>query len=341
MLIEVTETGKKIAQRFLQTPHLFYNDTIHYAETFTWRGALEFAAAVKDQELFSRLQQKFDLLFGEEKAYLPVKNHVDFNMFGCLPLSLYKLTGDERYRALGMPYADTQWETPPIGTALTEEQQAYSADGYTWQTRLWMDDMYMITVVQSAAYSVSGDRKYIDRTAREMVFYLDKLQRPDALFYHAPLAPFLWGRANGWMAAGMANLLKALGSDSPYRPRILQSYIAMMETLVKYQGPTGMWKQLIDQSGFWDESSCTGMFTYAMLTGVQNHWLSETDYKPVIQKAWNALLSHIDENGDVREVCAGTPTSDNRDFYYNRPRVTGDYHGQAPVLWCVNEVIRA
>ncbi|MDR2080148.1 MAG: glycoside hydrolase family 88 protein [Treponema sp.] len=344
MLPNVLETGKKAACRFLETPHLFYNDTIHYAETFTWHGALVYADLTKDRSLFSRLRGKFDLLFNEEKRYLPAKNHVDFNMFGCLPLEFYLLTGEEPYRELGMPYADTQWDLVPSGPGvpaadITEEQREWLRKGYSWQTRLWMDDMYMITIVQSHAYKVSGDRKYIDRTAREMVLYLDRLQRPDGLFCHAPDAPFLWGRANGWMAAGMAELLKILPQDNPDFPRIMQGYRLMMESLRKYQGPEGLWKQLVDEPGFWNETSCTAMFTFAMLRGIKKSWIPAGDYGPAVERAWDGLCSCIEENGDVKEVCAGTPKSDNKQFYYDRPRITGDYHGQAPLLWCVNECL--
>jgi rhamnogalacturonyl hydrolase YesR len=52
------------------------------------------------------------------------------------------------------------------------------------------------------------------------------------------------------------------------------------------------------------------------------------------RKAWQALISYIDENGDVTEVCVGTNKKNDRQYYYDRPRRTGDYHGQAPVLWC-------
>ena len=54
---------------------------------------------------------------------------------------------------------------------------------------VWIDDMFMITTIQSQAYLATGDRKYIDRAAAEMAMYLEKIQRPNGLFYHAPTAP--------------------------------------------------------------------------------------------------------------------------------------------------------
>ena len=87
--------------------------------------------------------------------------------------------------------------------------------GLTSQTRIWIDDMYMITAVQVQAYRATDDKKYIDRAAKEMVLYLDSLQSPNGLFYHAHDVPFFWGRGNGWIAAGMSELL------SPFQKIIL------------------------------------------------------------------------------------------------------------------------
>ena len=85
---------------------------ISYPETFTWLGGLKYASLTNDQELLKHLKDRFELLFTTEKALLPIKNHVDVNMFGCLPLELYKITKERRYIDLGLPYADTQWELP-------------------------------------------------------------------------------------------------------------------------------------------------------------------------------------------------------------------------------------
>jgi rhamnogalacturonyl hydrolase YesR len=214
------------------------------------------------------------------------------------------------------------------------EYRDWLNQGLSWQTRLWIDDMYMITAIQAQAYRATGDRKYIDRAAKEMVVYLDKIQRPNGLFYHAEDVPFFWGRGNGWMAAGMTELLRSLPKDNPDRQRILEGYQTMMKSLKDYQAPDGMWRQLVDDSTAWPETSCTGMFTYAMITGVKQGWLDKAAYGPVARKGWLALVSYIDANGDVREVCEGTNKKSDRQYYVDRKRITGDMHGQAPVLWC-------
>ena len=326
------EIGARLSRRFVPGKHMYYGKWIHYAEVFTWYGALRYAQAVGDRQLIQQLQDRFEPLFTTEQHLLPPWNHTDFNLFGCLPLEFYKINKDKRYYDLGMVCADTQWELPENAT---EAQKALADKGLTWQSRLWVDDAYVINIIQMQAWLVTGNRKYIDRSAHEMVYYLDNLQRPNGLFYHGPDVPFFWGRGNGWMAAGLADLLRTLPNDNPDRPRIMQGYLKMMESLKSFQTEKGMWNQLIDEPDCWAETSGTAMFTYAMIIGVKHGWLKTSDYGPVARKAWLALVTYINDDGDVTEVCEGTVKTNDRQFYFDRPRITGDYHGQAPMLWCV------
>jgi rhamnogalacturonyl hydrolase YesR len=326
------EVGKRLAYHFTDDRHeLYAGRWIHYAEVCTWYGAVRFAAATKDGQLLKRLQDRFEPLFTREKKLMPPMNHVDLNMIGSLILELYRMTGDTRYRDLGIAYADSQWEVP---AGAKPEEKAWADRGYSWQTRLWIDDMYMITILQSQAYKVTGDRKYLDRAAGEMVLYLDGIQRPNGLFYHAPDVPFYWGRGDGWMAAGMAELLGCLPEGHKDRPRILKGFHAMMESLKKYQRPDGMWNQLIDEPDCWAETSATAMFTYAFITGIKNGWLDAEAYAPAARKAWLAMIPYIDERNNVTEVCIGTGKRNDKQYYYDRTRLAGDFHGQAPYLWC-------
>ncbi|WP_303919068.1 glycoside hydrolase family 105 protein [Draconibacterium sediminis] len=329
--------GDKLSKRFLESKHQLYGDRgIHYAEVCTWYGALKFAELTNDQKLLKELRTRFDLLFHIEKDLLPPPIHVDQNMFGSLPLRLYTMTKDERYLELGLPYADSQWILPPNAN---EEERKWHEKGFSWQTRLWIDDMYMITVVQNQAYKVTGDPKYIDRAANEMVLYLDEIQRPNGLFYHAPDVPYYWARGNGWMAVGMADLLYDLPENHKDRPRIMEGYLAMMKSLKAYQRPGGMWNQLIDEPDFWPETSGTAMFTYAFIMGVKHGWLDAEEYGPAARQAWLAMVPYIDEQGNVTEVCIGTGKKNDKQYYYDRPRPVGDFHGQAPYIWCVNALL--
>jgi unsaturated rhamnogalacturonyl hydrolase len=248
-------------------------------------------------------------------------------IFGAVPLEIAILTNEPKYLSYGKAFADRQWENQ-------------LADGLSAETRYWIDDMYMLTILQLQAYRATGEKKYLDRAATEMAAYLDKLQQSNGLFYHAPDVPFFWGRGDGWVAAGMAEMLRDLPADHPQRSRILKGYRSMMAALLSYQGKDGMWRQLIDHDEAWPESSSSGMFTFAMITGVKSGWLDPHTYGPAARKAWIAVTGYIDQNSDVTSVCEGTNKKNDLDYYLQRKRRTGDYHGQAPILWAASALLR-
>jgi unsaturated rhamnogalacturonyl hydrolase len=341
---EPARVGKRLAEHYLTQPHANFGrpnppKVITYPETCTWYGALGFAKVTGDAQLLQQLAARFEPLFGARDTLIPKPDHVDYTVFGSVPLELYMQTKEQKYLTLGKRIADKQWG-PPEGSRVKEESWRFYNKGLTWQTRLWIDDMFMITAVQAQAYRATGDTTYINRAAREMVFYLDSLQRPNGLFYHAPDVPFFWGRGNGWMAVGMSELLRSLPKDNVNRPRILQGYRAMMQTLLQHQAEDGMWRQLIDDKESWKETSCTGMFTYAFITGVKEGWLDAKNYAPAARKAWLSLVTYINEAGDITDVCEGTNKKNDRKYYLDRKRNTGDLHGQAPVLWCAAALLR-
>jgi rhamnogalacturonyl hydrolase YesR len=101
-----------------------------------------------------------------------------------------------------------------------------------------------------------------------------------------------------------------------------------------------MWRQLIDGPDSWYETSCTGMFTYAFITGVKEGWLDAGKYGPAARKAWLSLITYINKDGDISDVCEGTNKKNSRQYYLDRKRNTGDLHGQAPVLWCATALLR-
>ena len=322
------EVGKKVAEHFVTSPHQ-YTATIHYSEVSAWYGALTFATLTHDDALRAELIKKFEPLLpgGAEAARIPTRHHVDDSIFGVVPLEIGLETKDPKYLSDGTMWADRQWENP-------------QPDGLSAETRYWIDDMYMLTMLQLEAYRATGDKKYLDRDAKEMVSYLDKLQQPNGLFFHAPDVKFYWGRGDGWVAAGMAEMLRTLPADHPQRARILKGYRLMMAGLLKYQGKDGMWRQLIDRDDAWPESSSSAMFSFAMITGVKNGWLDAKSYGPAARKSWIAVAGYIDQNNDITQVCEGTGKKDDLQYYYERKRRTGDFHGQAPVLWAASALLR-
>ncbi len=322
--------GKKVSENFLPRENYQGHQNLRYPDAITWFGALKVARETGDNELAERLIRRFDFyLKPENSARFPEKFHVDYAVLGVVPLELYRLNRDERYLKLGMKRADDQWKEP-------------TGDGVTSQARYWVDDIYMIAAIQTAAYRVTGDTKYLDRAALTIDTYLAKLQKDDGLFWHAEDSPFVWGRGVGWYAAGMTEVLKVLSPNNPHHVPIMAGYQKMMAALLKHQNPSGLWRQLVDKPGTWEETSGSGMFAYAIVTGVKRGWLDEQTYGPVGRKAWLALVDNLDDKGNLTNVCVGTNKAAKEvgadlnaqyAFYLARERVAGDYHGQAALLW--------
>lgn len=253
------------------TPHSKYGNThpatpptqITYPDVCTWLGGMWFAEVTGNDQLLNRFESRFAPLFDKEANLLPKPNHVDNNVFGSVPLELYMKTKQQKYLDLGLKYADTQWTLPE---GAKPEEKKLADQGFSWQTRIWIDDMFMITAVQAQAYRATGERKYIDRAAKEMVLYLDTIQLKNGLFYHSPDAHYSWGRGNGW--------------------------------------------------------------------------LDQKTYGVAARKGWLALISYINTDDELTEVCEGTNIKNDRNHYMQRKRIVGDLHGQAPLLWCATALLR-
>ena len=295
---------------------------IVYPEVCAAFGALRFADATGDRDLEQKLFNRYaGILRPENQRLIPPPGHVDNNVFGVVPLEIFLLNGDTNFLALGLSLADRQWVDP-----LT--------NGLTRETRWWVDDAYMIGSLQIQAYRATHDAKYTDHVATQLAAYLDRLQEPNGLFHHGPAAPFYWARGNGWVAAALAEVLQSLPPTHPQYARLMAGYRNMMAGLKAVQAPSGLWHQLLDDPQSWEETSGTGMFTYAMIVGVKHGWLKAAEYGGCARRGWLALCGKLDAQANLTDICVGTNQSQDKQFYLDRPRSTGDLHGQAPVLWC-------
>ena len=246
-------------------------------------------------------------------------NHVDANVVGVWPLLLGDSAGE------GLALADGQWRE-------TDET------GLTRQARFWIDDIWMIGALQAEAWRSSGDPRFLDRAALTANAYLARLQQPSGLFHHGPEAPFFWGRGNGWVAAGLAEILSILPESHSGRAPVLAGYRRMMAALLRHQQATGLWNQLIDRADAWAETSGSAMFAFAFLRGVNQGLLPPAPYRAAAVSAWTALVARTEPDGRLRGVCVGTGQSADAQYYLDRPVVTGDLHGQAALLWTAAEL---
>jgi len=317
------QIGRRVIDDLLSRPDfMMYNTAdvraVHYAEACAGFGAARLAGFLGDKDRLLKITERYQRVLNEKIEN--TANHVDVNVYGILPLELYRQNKDKKFLDQGLELADGQWKDP-------------LPDGLTNQTRFWIDDIWMIASLQIQAYRVTGRMIYLERAALETVTYIKKLQQPNGLFHHGEDAPFFWGRGNGWVAAGLAELLTELPEKNPHYQSIVEGYRKMMDALVLFQSEDGMWNQLIDNKDSFKETSSTAMFGYAMAVGSKKGILKGKQYQEAYLKAWDALTGYINSEGKVSNVCIGTPKSDDVNFYLNRPTSEGDLHGQAPVLW--------
>ena len=326
--VQSTDTeiiGRKVVQNLLGREHMYFAISgLHYAEACTAVGALRFAEKIKDKELAKKIISRYEKFLDADNLFVSDYPHVDHSVMGIVPLQIYLYNRDKRFLELGLRFADRQWENP-------------REDGLTGQTRWWIDDMYMVGMLQIQAYRATGAIRYADRAALQIAAYLKKLQQPNGLFYHGLDYHYHWGRGNGWAASSLAEVLLSLPAGHSLRAEIMAGYKRMMAALLKYQSENGMWRQLVDYEYSWAESSCTAMFAYAMQVGIDNGWIDKAAFRPAAEKAWKALCAHVDREGNIREICVGTGQMDDIEFYLKRPRTLGDFHGQAPFLWLAAE----
>lgn len=319
--------GLRAAKRF--DSKMAKADT-HYKTACTWYGALKLASLLGENALLKSLSDRFGVYMnGSFDGTLAGFGHVDENVFGIVPFEIFMNTKDTKVLAAGRALADHQMKNRD----------------HPDQKRFAVDDMFMLVALQVQAYRATGETKYLDFAASRMVEYLKRLQRDDGLFYHLSNNDIKWGRGNGWFASGMTEILQELDVNHECHEAIRTGYQRMMAGLVGYQiregeAGAGLWRQVIDRecTGNWPESSGSAMFTYAMITGVDRGWLDSSTWGPVATRAWCALAKRVTEHGDLQEISDWCyfPTIGE---YLCRGRLTGDGHGQAPLLWTASALI--
>ena len=323
---EPAAVGTKVVQNLIDRQKLDLSHGLSYLETCAGFGAVRFAAAINDQDLLGKVIARYQgIIATDGTALLPKPAHVDQSVFGILPLELYRVTHDAKYLPLGLTYADSQFAT-------------LNADGLSAQNKYYLDESYKIGAMQILAYRATQKQEYADHAVAEMNAFIAK-QQPDGLFFHGPEGQVYWGRGNGWIAAGLAQVLLDLPADNPGRAKIMASYKAMMAGLLKYQAPDGRWRQVLNDDKAWEESSCTGYFIFAMGEGVDQGWLDAATYAPAVKKAWGALCGQLDPTSNVQEVGVLTEHSNDESYYLARPKQTGNLHGQFATIWAATALL--
>ncbi len=198
------------------------------------------------------------------------------------------------------------------------------------------EDIFTAGAILGRAFQVTGESRYLELLTR----FLSDLdtQEDNGLFRHCPSAPYFWGIGNGFAALGLAESLTYTPEGSPGKDAILEMYSALMDGFRSYQQPSGMFPQVLDVKGSYQEFTGTCMFGYAAARGLRLGWLDLSFLEP-LQLAWQGVNERIDDEGNVVDACGGAgPQACLRD-YLHCPAVFGkdDWAG-GMALWFAAEL---
>jgi unsaturated rhamnogalacturonyl hydrolase len=211
---------------------------------------------------------------------------------------------------------------------------------------LWADDLYMSVVLLARMGETTGDRRYFDDAARQVInFHHHLFDGTRGLMHHCwysdvghPGVAF-WGRANGWAMLAQVDLLDRLPTDHPKRAELMALLGRHILGVAQYQSGEGLWHQLIDKTDSYLETSCTAMFSYGIARAVNKGYI-EPRYGTIARRGWEGVLTRIRPDGQVEGVCAGTGVGDDLVHYYKRPTPLNDPHGIGAVLLAGIEVLQ-
>lgn len=201
-----------------------------------------------------------------------------------------------------------------------------------------VEDMFCNSAVLGRAYRISGESRYLDLMTPLLVD--SGTQQDNGLFWHCRNAPFFWSRGNGFAALGFAEALTYLPEGHPHRTAILDMHVKHLDALSRYQQPSGMFLELVDFPGSFQEFTATCQVGYAVARGLRRGWL-DASHRPMLNLAWQGVSERIDDAGNVVDACISTGVQESARDYLHRQAVFGfDDRSGSMALWFAVELER-
>jgi len=239
-------------------------------------------------------------------------------------LQLAEVTRDRRYADLIISVAE-RYHPGADGGAPPPSDPDYRTE-----------DMFMNGAMLGRAFQLSGERRYVDLLTRFLL--TAHTQQQDGLFWHSRSTPYYWGRGNGFALLGFSETLSFLPTDHPDHATLLGMHVRHLAALRQRQLPSGMFGQVLNVAGSYQEFTVTCMLGYAMARAVRRGWL-DASYRPTIDLAWQGVAERIDNAGGLVDCCTNTGVQENLQAYLDRPAIFGrDDRGGAMALWFAIEM---
>jgi len=310
-----------------------------------------------DARYYDHIKRDIDLLVGDDgriRTYSVEEYNLDQINAGRIFFPLYRKTGDEKYKQAAYLLREQL-----RGQPRTYEGGFWHKKIYPYQ--MWLDSIYMASPFYAEFGKTFGEPAAFDDVAFQIIVIEKHTRDPKTgLLYHAwdeskqqrwadpetGCSPHFWGRAMGWYAMAIVDVLDYLPQDHPKRQDILAIFAHMMAALANFQDrSTGLWYQVLDQGnreGNYLEASASCMFVYSIAKAVRQGYLSQFSLD-VARKGYQGILDNlirVDNQGlvNLEKTCGGaglggTPYRDGSyEYYVTEKIVTNDYKGVGPFI---------
>lgn len=312
--------------------------------------------ATGDPKYFRHIQMGMDYWIdedGDHKDYELKEYNIDHITPGLAMLTLYRVTGQEKYRKM-VELLRSQLKTHPR----TNEGGFWHKKIYPYQ--MWLDGLYMGEPFYTE-YSVVFGEDNFDDIADQFV-WMEKHARDakTGLLYHGwdeskqqkwanketGQSPHFWGRAMGWYAMGLVDTLEHFPKHHRRRNELIDILTREAAAIEKFQdAKSGVWWDILDLGGKeknYLESSASAMFVYALARGVREGYLPDK-YMKVATRGWEGIKKefiktnsegHTDWHGTVSvSGLGGNPYRDGSYEYYMSEKLrTNDAKGLGPAI---------
>jgi unsaturated rhamnogalacturonyl hydrolase len=297
---------------------------------------------------------------GGIRGYQIQEYNLDQINAGKLFFPLYRQTSDERYRQAAGLLRRQLAEQPRTRSGGFWHKQIYPH-------QMWLDGIYMAAPFYAEYARTFDEPPAFDDIAHQIVLIEAHTRDPNTdLLYHAwdesrqqrwadpttGRAPHFWGRAMGWYAMALADVLDDFPADHPRHADIVTIFGRLAAAVARVQDDaTGLWYQVLDQggrAGNYQEASASCMFVYALAKGARQGYLP-MGYREVARKGYDGILRDlitVDDHGLVTldRICAvaglgGDPYRDGSyDYYVGEPVAANDYKGVGPFILAALEI---
>ena len=231
------------------------------------------------------------------------KYHADDHAVGQMYIELYRKYGDKEMIAPTMDQLEFINYHPAATSLVWVGNRYYKHDRWSW-----CDALFMSPPVWAKLYNITGDEMYMNFMMKEFKATTDFLfDNKESLYYRDQSymgkldngTKIFWSRGNGWVFAGLANIMDELDPKSKEYKYFLKIYKKMASKLIKIQTPEGHWAMSLLGQEFYPtpETSGSSFYIFGLAWGINRGILDKETYGSAVFKGWNAMLSHITEEG--------------------------------------------